>query len=562
MTSARHYRPLCARTIGAALIALVLPIALLTNLHGNAAADSPVKSTRAGAAATLSAPLSVEWKFTGEFFGSNPASPVITEDTAYFVCGNAIYCISTETGGLKWRYPSDPGSFLPKLIIFTPTFANGKLYVSAPDGLYALDAADGKLLWRFNPAGKSQVISSPIVQGSIVYFAAQNGRLYAIDGTTGEIAPGPYKPLNRQTGVDLGGDLATEPSVVDGSMYYVTANSDIRSINLTSGVIKWSQHIPTDITTAKPVFYGDGFYLAAGNTFSSFRASNGQMRWTIPLPTDAAVPPVVDADGNAYVILADRSIYALNPRGKGFWKKAAHLENRALTQPLIAGGMLLVTTALGGIVAFEATTGNLCWNYTMEPSSTNPNYVPTGTSVAARPVVFGSTMYTLSDDGSLTAFNHDAVDNDPPTIDKLEPENGAYINGRPPLHLSAHIIDEGSGLDLSSLKMKLDDQTLPRKPEDTVSSSAADNGFSYKNDSHTVEYTTIETESGRTATLADGHHTVTVSVKDWKGNLLNKSWTFVTDETIKKIVKNPAPAGNGANSSGKTGNGAPGPKGN
>jgi hypothetical protein len=199
--------------------------------------------------------------------------------------------------------------------------------------------------------------------------------------------------------------------------------------------------------------------------------------------------------------------------------------------------MMIVTTAIGGIYAFDKGTGELRWSYTMEPSSINPNYVPNGTSVAAKPVVVGSTLYTLSDDGSLTAFNNAATDTDPPVIDKLEPENGAYINGRPPLHLSAHIVDEGSGLDLSTLTMKLDDQTLPRISEDKVSAGASDNGFSYRSDSHTVEYTTIETDSGRSATLADGHHTVTVSVRDWKGNQANKTWTFVTDETIKRVLK-------------------------
>jgi outer membrane protein assembly factor BamB len=553
MTSARHYRPLRLRTVGAALLALVLPAALVTNFHGRAAAESPVKHEKAAAGGSLAVPLSVEWKFTGEYFGSNPTSPVISDNTAYFACGNAIYCINTDTGGLKWRYPSDPEGFLPKLIIFSPTLANDKLYVSAPDGLYALGAGDGKLLWRFNPAGKSQVITSPIVQGDNVYFGAQNGKFYAVNGTTGELSTGPYKPVNRPAGVDLGGDLANEPTVVDGAMYYVTDNSDVRSLNLSSGVIRWSIHITADVTTAKPVFFGDGFYLAAGNSISSFRASNGQMRWTYPLPTDTAVPPAVDSEGNVYIILADRSIYALNPRGKGFWKKAAHIDNRALTQPLVAGGMLLVTTALGGINAFDTATGELRWNYTMEPSSTNPNFVPTGTSVAARPVIVGDTLYTLSDDGSLTAFNHNAVDNDPPTIDKLEPENGDYINGRPPLHLSAHVVDVGSGLDLSTLSMKLDDQTLPRKSEDAVILGAADNGFTYKTDTSTVEYTTIENDSGRTATLADGHHTVTVSVKDWKGNQLNKTWTFVTDETIKRVQKSTTPGQGGPNSGGKQG---------
>ena len=564
MTSARHYRPIRLRTVGAALIALALPAVLVTYFHGRAAAESPAKGCKGRCGRSVgSATICRMEVHRGVLRKQSGFAHHCRLAWHILFAANARFTVSIRIpGSLKWRYPSDPESFLPKLVIFTPTIANGKLYISAPDGLYALGAADGKRLWMFTPAGKSQVVTAPIVQGDIVYFGAQNGRTYAVDGTTGDLAPGVYKPVNRAAGVDLGGDLAAEPTIVDGSMYYVTANSDIRSLNLASGVLRWSQHITADVSNSKPVFYGDGFYLAAGNTFSSFRASNGQMRWTISLPTDTAVPPAVDSDGNAYVILADRSVYALNPRGKGFWKKAAHIDNRALTQPLVSGGLLIVTTALGGIDAFDAATGTLRWSYIMDPSSTNPNYVPTGTSVAARPLVVGSTLYTLSDDGSLTAFNHDAADNDPPAIDKLEPENGAYINGRPPLHLSAHITDEGSGLDLSTLTMKLDDQTLPRKSEDKVSSGPADNGFSYLSDSRVVEYTTIENENGRSATLGDGHHTVTVSVKDWKGNQLNKTWTFVTDDTIKRAQKSSSntPGGFG-NSGGKPGaGGGPGGK--
>ncbi len=94
--------------------------------------------------------------------------------------------------------------------------------------------------------------------------------------------------------------------------------------------------------------------------------------------------------------------------------------------------------------------------------------------------------------------------------------------------------------------MKLDDQSLPDR--DTLSVGASDNGFSYKADSHMVEYTTLENDSGKSATLEDGHHTVTVSVKDWKGNQLTKTWTFVTDETIKRVQKaNPNTPGSGPN---------------
>ncbi len=557
MTSVRLFSRKRLLGAGAAVFAVAMPAVLLTGLYCPAAAEGTGRHAASKrAAGSLSVPLSVDWKFTGGFFGSNPASPVITADTAYIACGNAIYAVGLETGGLKWRYPSDPSAAMPKLVILTPTLANGTLYVSAPDGLYALNATDGKQLWRFNPAGKSQVITSPIVVGDTVYFIAQNGRMYAINANTGDLADGPYKPANRPAGVDIGGDLAQEPTLNGGDLYYTTVDQRIHALNISSGVVRYGVHFTADTATAKPIFYGDGYYIGTGSTFASYRAINGQIRWSIPLPTDLAVPPAVDETGNAFIVLSDRTVYALSPRGKGLWKKPAKLENRPLTQPVVSGNLLLVTTALGGISAFDTTTGELRWSYKLAAASDNPNFVPQGTSVAAMPVVSGDTLYTLSDDGSLTAFRHDAIDTTGPIVDKVDPEMGDEINGRPPVHISAHITDDGSGLDLSTLVVKLDGETIKRKPEDAVT-TAADNGFVYKADSSTIEYTTLENETGKSATLADGHHTVSVSVKDWKGNETVKTWSFVTDESIKKVRKTTNPGDLG----GKGGKGGLGGKG-
>ena len=61
----------------------------------------------------LTTPLSVEWKYTGNYFGNNPASPVVVKDSAIFVTGNHAYAVSLRTGALRWRYPSDSATALP-----------------------------------------------------------------------------------------------------------------------------------------------------------------------------------------------------------------------------------------------------------------------------------------------------------------------------------------------------------------------------------------------------------------------------------------------------------------
>ena len=60
---------------------------------------------------------------------------------------------------------------------------------------------------------------------------------------------------------------------------------------------------------------------------------------------------------------------------------------------------------------------------------------------------------------------------------------------------------------------------------------------------------------GRTTALADGHHTVTISAKDWMGNTATRTWSFAVDDTIKR-------GGTGTQAGGfRPGGGFPGGKG-
>src|ERR1041385_4666087 len=174
--------PVRLRAIGFALAALSLPIAFLMTPYVRARADKPSATARrqAGTGALMT-PLAVAWKFTGNLYVSNPAAPVIAEDTAYFVSGNVAYAVNLSNGAMKWRYPADPSAVLPKYTAFSPAVGNGKVFIGAPDGLYALNAADGALLWRFAVPRNSPVNSTPYVMGNNVYFAAQDGRLYGVD---------------------------------------------------------------------------------------------------------------------------------------------------------------------------------------------------------------------------------------------------------------------------------------------------------------------------------------------------------------------------------------------
>ena len=72
--------------------------------------------------------------------------------------------------------------------VSAPVVAGGKVYVSLVDAgqVAALDAASGKLLWKYTAAGR--VDSPPTIDKGMCFFGCHDGWVYALDADTGELA--------------------------------------------------------------------------------------------------------------------------------------------------------------------------------------------------------------------------------------------------------------------------------------------------------------------------------------------------------------------------------------
>ncbi len=507
-----------------------------------------------GSSSAVQTPMAVLWKYNGLGYSNNPAAPIYADGTIYYASGKILYAVDARQGALKWRFPADSASTLSEAVIAAPVIAGDTLYVGALDGLYAFDAAAGTKKWYINIPGG--VTNSPVVVGKTVFAAGQNNRLYAANTATGDFIPGVWSMKGKE-GVDMGGDVIAGMTAADGYLYYVTGNQVLHKVDLSSGVQRYANRVEGDIRAALPAVTGETFYLITGSTLSKYR-TNGVRLWPLRLPNDAVAPPATDAAGNVYVVTADRYVYAINPSGGSLWRKSVRVDEEVLTAPVVVDNLLIVATALGGVNAFDTATGALKWSYILTPSGTNASYLPTVTNVAATPLVADGSLYILSDDGSLTAFRHDAPDSQPPTITQMVPEPGDALNGRPPFHISARVGDVGSGIDISSLHVKLDGKDLPRRIQGVDAGDKE--GFSWDPNDGSVEYYTQESGAGRGSSLVDGHHSVSISVKDWMGNLATKTWSFVIDDTVPRRAMKRANSANGGSKSGTKG-GSRGPGG-
>ena len=111
------------------------------------------------------------------------SSAAVVDGTVYVGCRDAhVYALDAKTGRKKWDYPTNKS-----WVNGTPAVAGGMVYVGTSDSsrFMALDARTGRL--RFNVDAKAYVFSSAAVAGELAYVGSHNGKLYALDKTTGAL---------------------------------------------------------------------------------------------------------------------------------------------------------------------------------------------------------------------------------------------------------------------------------------------------------------------------------------------------------------------------------------
>ncbi len=162
---------------------------------------------------------------------------------------------------VAWTYETKD-EFAGSEMQANPIVIDGVLYATTPKlQVFALDAATGKQLWRFDPNNGAAPTSrirhrGVVVTGDRVLFNYRN-RLYALDKRTGQ----PIPSFGKNGWVDLREGLgrpveglsvsASTPGVVFENLLIMgstvpealpSAPGDIRAFDVTTGELKWSFH--------------------------------------------------------------------------------------------------------------------------------------------------------------------------------------------------------------------------------------------------------------------------------------------------------------------------------
>jgi len=379
----------------------VLSIVALLMLPGRLAHAADWPAYRANNARTaktpekLTFPLSLAWKYVpaqkhqpawpdpflirgrGKNFDAAP-QPIVVGGLVYFgsTTDNTLWALDASTGKAKWGFTTGGP------VRFAPAIADGRAYVVSDDGVaYCLDAAGGRLIWKFRGGlddrtlvGNGRMISRwPIrsgvaVKDGVVHFAvgmwsSEGVYVFALDARTGkqvwcndtnlDYLPMPHASTahtgNMPQGyLALGGNRVVYNNSVGGNWAYDATTGRRTGRWAGTGTLKkakggnYQEYKPSKFFNWSLLILNDqtGETLHHGET-----EGTAESRGLVGLHAVLAGDTLIKCDG-AKVVAVDQS-----GKGKQVWE---HDIEPAASGIAVANGMVVVTSTDGAIHCFNS----------------------------------------------------------------------------------------------------------------------------------------------------------------------------------------------------------------
>ena len=202
----------------------------------------------------------------------------------------------------------------------TPVIAEGKVFVMATGGTYAIDFATGEQVWKSSLGGTASVA----YHDGAVYVHTAMADLYRLDAETGEQVWGPVKTFDW-----LRADGTSSPIVAHGKVY--AGHSTILEVMMTEG-----NHQAEARGGVRALNIEDG--SDAWHYYTTELPENGAMVWSSVAADEDAV---YASTGNNYTVLGGNSdaIHAISHMdGSRMWvSQVRDTDAWVLTDPMLRG---------------------------------------------------------------------------------------------------------------------------------------------------------------------------------------------------------------------------------
>lgn len=267
----------------------------------------------------------------------------------------------------------------------------GKLLCAQPGLVFALDPADGSLLWK-HASATSRYDGPPVVAGGLVQPSVEHGqRLEALDPASG-------KPRWQRK-------VPTYSAMrVVGRMLLLTgADGTVTGVDAASGDRKWKRAVPGQAAPAFFSFAGDPLaYTVSGSAddkrtrVTALDPATGYVRWEAQLT--GTLKPVGSQDGSVFFLSIDNAfqradaVVRYTPRTKAVRRVKLPVP-RPDAHASVRGNVVHILSFGGSLEAVDVDSGKRLW------------LLETSISSGSDPVADAAHVYVSAADGRLLAVD-------------------------------------------------------------------------------------------------------------------------------------------------------------
>ena len=275
----------------------------------------------------------------------------------------ACYALDKNTGRQVWRFDTE-GNAMPGAI-----YIDHVLYFATGDGhVYAVEGRSGKLIWKTDVTGFVSM-SSLNALGDILYVGASNPNfVFALNRADGQILWRQTVPGVANTGmgdnsptVDAQRGIVIQSTVVDANPKDKTTDLAVFAMEAKTGVLKWQRklgrgHSPPAYKAGVALVHRDTVYVGSPVTNKLYALSldDGGVRWELPIPdagkNGAGRGSPTYYKGKLY-FASVQNLYRIDPT-TGRIEAQRKLGGRfGIVNPVIVGGTAYLSNSWGWIMA-------------------------------------------------------------------------------------------------------------------------------------------------------------------------------------------------------------------
>lgn len=270
----------------------------------------------------------------------------------YFGCDdNYFYALNAATGKLVWKFQGG-GSF----VYSSPTYANGTIYVGGVDNnVYAFNANNGNVIWQKKIA-TTGIESDALFHDGTIYVGTNDDYLYALNASNGEI----------KWSFLTGGNVSASPTIWNGTVYFGSSDGKLYALDANTGSQKWHYQTGAMINQSGPALVNGVIYVGSRDGYLyAINALTAQLVWKFSgdgvsfeqsSPTVSGGIVYIGSWYNVPAFSQKGCVYAVNTvTGQLIWKQ---LNNTGVSSsPSVANGIVYITADDLKVHALNANTG-------------------------------------------------------------------------------------------------------------------------------------------------------------------------------------------------------------